>query len=91
MPWNKIVPWPGAFYKDHFICFSYRKMIRKLYVFEVPREELKVSDLVLLCPERRKPLCSVGKAFHPPRQSAVKKWREIEEQYKRRDSWPNGR
>ena len=91
MPWNKMGPYPGAFYNEHWACFSCRKMVRKPSAFIVSREALKPSASGLLCAECKSPLHSMGKAFRPPRQNAIKQWRKVEEQYQRGERWPNGR
>lgn len=92
MPWSRIGPYPGAFYKDHFACFSCRKMVRKLSPYSVRRAEGKASPASgLLCPECGAPLHNMGKAFRPPRQSAVKQWRRIECEYRQGWRWANGR
>ena len=91
MPWSRIGPFPGAYYRSHFACFRCRKMVRKPSPYIARPEDLKTSVSGLVCPECRQPLHNMGKAFRPPRQSAVKLWRKVEDQYRRGERWANGR
>lgn len=91
MPWNKIGPYPGAFYKDHWACFSCRKMARKPSPFDVRPEGLRPPASGLLCAECKSSICNMGKAFRPPRQSAVKQWRKVEDDYRRGERYASGR
>ena len=92
MPWSRIGPYPGAYYKQHFACFACRKMSRKLSMWELSEPE---REAVLLgqipCPECGQLLHNMGKAFRPPRQTAIRQWRKIEEQYRRGVRWVDGR
>lgn len=91
MPWSRIGPFPGAFYRNHFACFRCRKVVRKPSPYVARLQNAGVSASGLLCPECGGPLYNMGKAFRPPRQSAIKQWRKVEQQYHQGERWPNGR
>ena len=92
MPWNRIGPYPGAFYKEHWACFVCRKMVRKPSMFEAGWKHAEERRLgTVMCPECKGPLHSMGKAFRPPLRSAVHRWRKVEQQYVRGVRWGRGR
>ena len=90
MPWSKIGPYPGAHYKDHFACFTCRKMVRKPSALDPTVKDPHPSCL-FQCPECGNTLSSMGRAFRPPRQGAIRQWRKVEEQYRVAVRWPSGR
>jgi DNA-directed RNA polymerase subunit RPC12/RpoP len=92
MPWSKIGPYPGAYYKEHLACFTCRKMVRKRSGWELPAEERQAMHTgQIKCPDCGQPLAFMGKAFRPPRQTATKQWRKVEQEYRQGTRWVNGR
>jgi hypothetical protein len=91
MPWSRIGPYPGAFYKDHWACFECRKMVRKPFIFESGVKHADERRLrTVMCPECKGPLRNMGKAFRPPLRSALHRRRKVERQYLFGVRWGNG-
>ncbi len=88
MPWSKIGPYPGAYYKSYLACFTCHKMVRKRSGWEFGQV---THTGQIKCPECSGPLANMGKAFRPPRQTAIRQWRKIEQEYRQGKRWPNGR
>lgn len=66
-------------YKEHFVCFTCRKMFKKQSYWELPKGDRPVTheEYRPSCPQCGEPMHNMGKEFKPPRQRAVKAWRDI--------------
>jgi hypothetical protein len=61
-------------YKEHFVCFSCRKMFKKSAYSQLPKANRPATyeEYQPACPECGKPMHNMGKEFEPPRQNDVK-------------------
>lgn len=70
------------YYKQHFVCFQCRKMIRKPPAADRPKlNTAPNNDWCPNCPDCGRPLYLMGKAFAPPKRNQVKEWKAIEQTY----------
>ena len=71
-------------YKEHFACFSCRKMFKKPSYSELSRDKqpTQPGDYRPPCPECGQKMHNMGKEFEPPKRTNIKRWREIEANHK---------
>lgn len=70
-------------YKEHFACFSCRKMFRRPESHELACPPAAESAPVARCPECREPMVNLGKDFKTPKRSRVEVWQVVEQLYRR--------
>lgn len=71
-------------YKEHFVCFSCRKMFKRPSIADVPVHERPASyeEYRPTCPECGRLMHNLGKEFEPPKQRDLKAWREVERRHR---------
>ena len=77
-------------YKEHFACFSCRKMHRLRPYRELPEFSRPANyfDYSARCPDCNATMLNMSKEFKPPKQSQIKQWRQAEAEYwQKRRNW----
>jgi hypothetical protein len=71
-------------YKEHFVCFTCRKMFKKPPFADIPagRRPATYAEYVSQCPECGQPMHNMGKEFEPPSRRDLGAWREIEHRHR---------
>lgn len=65
-------------YKDHYACFTCRKMFRQWTPYELARPLLPGQTRSIVCPQCAQPMHDLGKDFKAPKQRDVEQWRKVE-------------
>lgn len=67
-------------YKEHFVCFSCRKMFKKPSPSDLPAGRLPEAYARYLppCPDCGQPMHNMGKEFAPPGRRDARAWKRIE-------------
>ena len=68
-------------YKEHYACFSCRKMFRQPIRHEMTRPIRSEEKRVAPCPQCAIPMTNMGKDFKAPRQTDVKQWQKVQTLY----------
>jgi hypothetical protein len=68
-------------YKEHYACFSCRKMFRRPMRHELARPIGREETRVVPCPQCGQAMTNLGKDFKAPRQGDVRQWQKVQELY----------
>ena len=60
-------------YKQHYVCFTCRKMFRQHKGYP--------EDRTHLCPQCRQPMARLGREFWTPRKNNTEQWKKLEMLY----------
>ena len=71
----------GITYKEHYACFSCRKMFRQPMRHEMAHPIGREEKRIVACPQCGQTMSNLGKDFKAPRQSDVKQWQKVQDLY----------
>ena len=65
-------------YKQHYACFTCRKVFKKTNLEEVPTHRQRIDERgrIVHCPQCGERMPDVGFDFEPPKKEDIKGWRE---------------
>lgn len=66
-------------YKEHYACFSCRKVYRQPMRHEMARPIGREDRRLVPCPQCGMAMTNIGKDFKAPRQADVKQWQKVQE------------
>jgi hypothetical protein len=65
-------------YKDHYACFSCRKMFRQVAPYKMAHPPADGEVPIRPCPQCGSAMANLGLDFKAPRQTDVKQWRKVQ-------------
>ena len=65
-------------FKERWVCFACRKMLRLLRRVENAKPGVKPDDLLKNCPECGSAMCNIGSFFAPPPRTNLRRWKAAE-------------
>ena len=73
----------AAPYKEHYACFTCRKVFKQPPTSDLPRSLVRDGDRTVVCPQCRSPMHDLGRDFKAPTQRNIKQWNKVECLYER--------